>query len=1090
MSQTNRACWLTPTLMVFLASLERGDAETPTGGREPQPWRVIATGHGSRSSLPTRVVHCGAGSGGGDWWLCSVLIDEPVPDETLDRLTVTDGQREREVELTSPFGAPLELAREIRNSFDPPTRGRVIGYLNKLATSYEIELTPELGASLHEIRDVLRPSLPQTRIAPGPLCARLEHVTAIDQRTFWLTGWIHEADPRQTKLVAVTPEGTRIHPKPGTISYHPRPAYAEALDDPETTTLGFHALIQTPNSSVHPQGWILEFQATNGRHIQDAAGQPADPDGTSLWEHITATLRANPDDTDILAQQVLPTLEHLRFNQARPQIERVMTFGRLPERPIASIVIAVRRLDRIEHQLGQFARDPQLTSNDVELIYVTPPGTAEETAAEIVEQLQALYDLPLRLVVLSRPAPRARALNLGASEARGEVLVLLSGDLLPAATGWVSTLMNTLTGSAQIGAVAPKLLREDGSIAHAGARYVRRQSDRRWHRTLPLAGYAGSIPAADHGRQIQAGSDACLVLESSWFEELDGFSELYLGEGDEAGDLCLRLAARGLQTWYEPNAELYLLDRPDAPRDPSPLRDPFNAWLLEHRCGAALGAQPLDGDKPTPPTPSRRTQTAGALSDSGRPGPAIEQLELIAGEDDPRLLSGSLMIPVAGAGRLPYEGTYAFAIEGRALARDGSSVNVEVRTAAFRGYRAAANLPSPELAHEHADVPGSDQAGYHVVVSTLGLPTEFELKVHAVTADGARSSLGRIRGHRRPLRTGFEPKIQPLMVTMLGRTGSTWLMALLSRHPQIISYSPFVYEPMLAGYWTTILQKLGDPASYTQSILAELDDDDWWLGRNRTPPPREKPRTEMMRWLGRENVEVIASFAQNRLDEFYREAARVEGRVLPRFFAEKCVPGATPRLIAELYPEGREIVLVRDMRDRFCSIRAYNAKRGLELWGRDSSGSDEEWFDNLREQGLRLLHHWRERSDSAYLLRYEDLIHDPHGSLEALLSYVGVDHSDATIERTRELAEEMLPGAQRDHQTSSSIESSIGRWRDELTPNEQAACAKAFDDLLIEFGYEPTAGAASDGGSSASVPAPAAGPGATADASLPAGGDD
>ena len=32
----------------------------------------------------------------------------------------------------------------------------------------------------------------------------------------------------------------------------------------------------------------------------------------------------------------------------------------------------------------------------------------------------------------------------------------------------------------------------------------------------------------------------------------------------------------------------------------------------------------------------------------------------------------------------------------------------------------------------------------------------------------------------------------------------------------------------------------------------------------------------------------------------------------------------------------------------------------------------------------------------------------------------------------------------------------MGRWKRELSPEQQAAAGDAFDDILIEFGYEPT----------------------------------
>jgi hypothetical protein len=1073
MSEIRGACWLAPGLLAFLATIDAGgEQDAPDAEDEPEAggsaaWRVLAGGDAEpRSGLPAQWLHCGPDPGGGAWWLFTVAIgDPPDGDQPLGHLTLA-GDGETEHDLTPHGDEPVvgtvfELARTIKDTFEPWVRGRVQAFLAFTLTRHQTDAAAQLAAHLNQIRDILREPLPRTHIAPGPFSARLERVTAIDEHAFWLTGWVHDADPRQTRLTAISPEGTRSQLEAGAVTYHPRPAYARALDDPRTGTLGFHAYVQLGNPSIHPDGWTLELESNRGQLFEDTVRAPVNRDATELWDHVLEQLRADPDDEAALRHHVLPTLARLRHNEGRPRIEHLAGFGEVSPRPDVSLVVAARRLDRIEHQLGQFVRDPELRLPGVELIYVTPPGTAANPAAVFVEELQALYGLPLRLAVLSQPATRARALNLGASVARGRVLALMSGDVLPAGPGWLGTLMKALASSAQIGAAAPKLLREDDSIAHAGVAYTRRPADGRWRRTLPLAGFARSVDAATRSRPIQAGSDACLVIDAERFGKLDGFSELYLGESDEAGDLCLRLAASGLQTWYVPEAELYLLDRPEVERKPSPLRDPFNGWLLGERCGAVLdGDDPeVPASIPDEPSPEDAMRVAAdvAVADSGRSGPPIERLEVIPATASAQLRTGSVSPGAAGDPRSPYEGTYSIVLEGCALAPDGAPLSVRTRALGLRERSAEANLASPGLAEEHPGAPGADRAGYHLVLSSLALPVEFELDVDAVGNGGARAPLGRVRGRRRPLRSGYEPEVQPLLVTMLGRTGSTWLMALLSRHPQLFSYSPFVYEPMLASYFAAMLQTLAEPDSYMQAILPELYDELWWTGRgHRSPLPRHKLQTDMARWLGRESIEGMAAFCQTRLDVFYKHAARVDGRPTPKFFAEKCVPGATGRLLGELYPDGREIVLVRDFRDRVCSIREYNAKQGHELWGRDRTTSDEEWFGYLRNEAIDLLENWRERRDRVHLVRYEDLIRDPGATLEALFSYVGVDASAATVQRVRALAEAMLPKAQLNHQTSPSVEASIGRWKQELTPEEQAACAEAFDDLLVEFGYEPT----------------------------------
>ena len=85
----------------------------------------------------------------------------------------------------------------------------------------------------------------------------------------------------------------------------------------------------------------------------------------------------------------------------------------------------------------------------------------------------------------------------------------------------------------------------------------------------------------------------------------------------------------------------------------------------------------------------------------------------------------------------------------------------------------------------------------------------------------------------------------------------------------------------------------------------------------------------MTDWLGSENLRSVAAACQERIDAFYCRVARNEGRDA-RYFVEKRWPDPlVPRLTAELYPEGREIILVRDFRDMVCSILGFSEKRGL-----------------------------------------------------------------------------------------------------------------------------------------------------------------
>ena len=66
------------------------------------------------------------------------------------------------------------------------------------------------------------------------------------------------------------------------------------------------------------------------------------------------------------------------------------------------------------------------------------------------------------------------------------------------------------------------------------------------------------------------------------------------------------------------------------------------------------------------------------------------------------------------------------------------------------------------------------------------------------------------------------------------------------------------------------------------------------------------------------------------------------------FFAEKQVVPYYSWLAWDLYPRTREIFLVCDWRDVFCSILAFNNKRGMVTFGREIVNSDIDFAHRLK----------------------------------------------------------------------------------------------------------------------------------------------
>jgi Sulfotransferase family len=396
---------------------------------------------------------------------------------------------------------------------------------------------------------------------------------------------------------------------------------------------------------------------------------------------------------------------------------------------------------------------------------------------------------------------------------------------------------------------------------------------------------------------------------------------------------------------------------------------------------------------------------------------------------------------------------YAFDVRGWVLGRRVPVTSVELKAGERLLWRIPTTIPRPELQQTYPQSAGADSAGFFSVVNSLNLNPEFEILVRARLEDKSRVPLATIGGRREELRTGFEPRIAPLMVTTLGRTGSTVLVKVLAAHPEVVAYRPFEHEPRVATYWLGVLTSLTDPVSYRRQVdpTGTLDGA-WWLGAE-PPHPRRLKDPGLARWIGVDSVREIAAFCQARIEGVYAAVAAEEGTPPPSFFAEKFRPDRIPDLMWELYPRLREVILVRDFRDMVASMFAYNAKRGREGFRRAGAASDADYVvGQVKASVTGLAAAWHARRDRAHLVRYEDLLREPETTVTALLGYLGLDES-AAGEMVGALR--ARGGETEWHRTTPEPAASIGRWRHDLAPETRRACEEALGPELRAFGYAP-----------------------------------
>ena len=90
-----------------------------------------------------------------------------------------------------------------------------------------------------------------------------------------------------------------------------------------------------------------------------------------------------------------------------------------------------------------------------------------------------------------------------------------------------------------------------------------------------------------------------------------------------------------------------------------------------------------------------------------------------------------------------------------------------------------------------------------------------------------------IRLRHQPVQSGFEPRLQPLMLTTMGRAGTTWTMRLLSEHPEIVVHRWHPYELRTARYWWHMLKTLSEPRDPHHSAQADrFQTNKQWVGYN------------------------------------------------------------------------------------------------------------------------------------------------------------------------------------------------------------------------------------------------------------------
>ena len=261
---------------------------------------------------------------------------------------------------------------------------------------------------------------------------------------------------------------------------------------------------------------------------------------------------------------------------------------------------------------------------------------------------------------------------------------------------------------------------------------------------------------------------------------------------------------------------------------------------------------------------------------------------------------------------------------------------------------------------------------------------------------------------------------RPLFVVTAPRSGSTFVVNLLDAHQRVKLVNELCFVPFLRRMFllasTPAGQQIKDNEGFeTPGILPERHA--WNFAHT--------------------FLDAMQPFVD---DLFARVAGGLEDA---DFYGDKVTSIADLMFLLNRFPDPLFVQLVRDPRDVIASTYAFQKKQAM-LWDSATFETRVLHMAAFLRQSDRLL-----QDREHHHLRYEDLMADVPRHTRELFGFLGLEVTDSVEAYLQTAAADLFQS----HGTSSSPAASIGRWREDLTAEQQRLANDALGEQLERLGY-------------------------------------